>query len=703
MRSRVLRSKCLISFYLQTIINHSGFQLTQPNCHMKKHQRITLMLLAPVALWAQPAEPELSQVDLSDVVIIEETASSLESGSVSTPQATDADMAEVPTDAIAIVDASAPAEDSALSEFGDIAAVRADEPNAIVAEPELALGDIADVVEIPAIPAVGVVVDAPQIPEVETSVLPSDSEVVLELPGQETAAAGSATMAEEETISVDFPDEDVRTILRNVADLFDLNVVIPDALQGRTSVKLHSITWSQVFEVVLEPLGFTYIEDRNIIRIKSIADVATEPVDTRVFILNYSQASEIQGSIAPLIDPAAGGRIQVDKRSNALVITERPSRMNKIQEVIDTLDRVTDQVMIESKFIEVASGDLTDIGVDWAYLNENAGDLLGGNGVGSGNPGFSPSGPETVSPKTETTFTDELSGAITTVAGGGLKDGGQTLGAGLANITTSGSSGGLVAVFSSSQFAATLTAIQTENRSKLVSNPTVVVMNNQQAVFQVGEDYPIREFSVNDQTGQLETGELEYRFVGIELDVTPSVNAAGMITLDVHPVVSALGDTVTTKSSVAGGADLEDRIFKKRDAKTQVTIKDGYTIALGGLTEEVEQAQESSIPFLGDLPYLGQLFRHDTTRESSTNLIIFLTAKTLNPDGSTYADVIDPRQLEAMKLTPAQIPGYEIPTDEMELINSVEEKRSQEISDKYKSKIDDELDESSEKKYLWDK
>ena len=120
----------------------------------------------------------------------------------------------------------------------------------------------------------------------------------------------------------------------------------------------------------------------------------------------------------------------------------------------------------------------------------------------------------------------------------------ESLSNGLANIAAGGASGGLVAVFSSSQFAATLTAIQTENRSKLVSNPTVVVMNNQQAVFQVGEDYPIREFSVNDETGQLETGELEYRFVGIELDVTPSVNAAGMITLDVHPVVSALGDIV---------------------------------------------------------------------------------------------------------------------------------------------------------------
>ena len=298
--------------------------------------------------------------------------------------------------------------------------------------------------------------------------------------------------------------------------------------------------------------------------------------------------------------------------------------------------------MIESKFIEVTNGDMSDVGVDWAYLDENAGDLLGGSGAGSGNP---------------------------------AKDGQ------LADTVVSGASGGLVAVFSSSQFAATLTAIQEENRSKLVSNPTVVVMNNQQAVFEVGEDYPIREFTVNDETGDLETGEIEYRFVGIKLDVTPSVNAAGMITLDVNPVVSALGDIVPVN---VGGAILEDRRFKKRDAKTQVTIKDGYTIALGGLTAEEVNKDESKIPFLGDLPFLSRLFSQNSSNEASTNLIIFLTAKTLNPDGSTYADAIDPRKLETMGITPSQLPGYEVPADQLELIQSIEARREEFISEEYK-------------------
>jgi len=539
--------------------------------------------------------------------------------------------------------------------------------------------DTSDVVQIRSLPTAGIVVEpvASMVALPEMTLLPSDSEVVLELPVVKSTG-GIATIASEETISVDFPDEDVRTILRNVADLFDLNVVIPDSLQGRTSVKLRNITWRQVFEVVLKQLDYTYVEDRNIIEVISMAELTMEPVDTRVFIVNYAKANEIQNSISPLVDPAAGGRLEVDVRSNALVITERPSRMNKIQEIIDRLDHVTDQVMIESKFIEVSSGDLENIGVDWAYLNENSGDLLGGDGAGSGNPGFN---------SKPTEDADKDFGRPNGTVIGGI----DSYASGLANIAGGGASGGLVAVFSSSQFAATLSALQSEQRSKLVSNPTVVVMNNQQAKFQVGEDYPIRQFSINDQTGQLETGEVEYRFVGVQLDVTPSVNAAGMISMDVHPVVSALGDVVTTQAGVAGNTLLEDRIFKTRDAQTQVTIKDGYTIALGGLTAEEKRDNKSQVPLLGDIPLLGKLFQDNGSSKVSTNLIIFLTAKTLNPDGSNYRDVIDPRQLEAMWISPDEVPGYEVSANEKDLIDQIEAKRAAAEAFEYEMKLRDVL------------
>ena len=215
-----------------------------------KMYKTYLLLLAPAALWAQDGAGAAGEINLSDVVVVEDTPASVE-----------------------------------------------------------VLPAAADVVEIPDTPVAGASLDLgePAIPVIETA-LPSDTEVVLELPGADSAPVGTATIASEETITVDFPDEDVRVILRNVADLFDLNLVIPDALQGRTSVKLRNITWSQVFEVVLEPLGYTYVEDRNIIRVKSVQELTGEPVDTRVFIVNYADAQQLKGGLAPLIDPAAGGR-----------------------------------------------------------------------------------------------------------------------------------------------------------------------------------------------------------------------------------------------------------------------------------------------------------------------------------------------------------------------------------------------------------
>src|SRR5271157_837058 len=200
------------------------------------------------------------------------------------------------------------------------------------------------------------------------AVAPSGPEVSVK-----EAAAPAATKSKDDTghdtLSVDFPDEEIRNILRNVAELFDLNIVIPDTLQGKTSIKLHDVTWRQIFQVVLTPVGYTFVEDGNIIKIVSNESLTQEPVSTEIFIINYAKASEIQPTLASLVDTTAGGKIVIDSRTNSLVITERPSRMKRIRPVIEQLDRPTDQVMIESKFVEIANNDIRNIGVNWSSLS----------------------------------------------------------------------------------------------------------------------------------------------------------------------------------------------------------------------------------------------------------------------------------------------------------------------------------------------
>src|SRR5688572_28842973 len=200
---------------------------------------------------------------------------------------------------------------------------------------------------------------AQEVPPAETAT-PAETAVTVE--GAEPAT--NTVSRDRDTLSVDFPDEDIKTILRNVADLFELNLVVPDTLTGKTSIKLRDVTWRQIFQVVLAPVGYTYIEEGNIIKIVSNESLQQEPAATEVFILNNAKAADIKPTVDGLVDAAGGGKIVIDNRSNALVITERPSRMGRIRVIIDQLDKATAQVMIESQFVEVTDRDIRNIGVN---------------------------------------------------------------------------------------------------------------------------------------------------------------------------------------------------------------------------------------------------------------------------------------------------------------------------------------------------
>ena len=523
-----------------------------------------------------------------------------------------------------------------------------------------------------------------------------------------TGAGGGSLLQSDETITIDFPDEEIRSVLRNVADLYELNLVIPDTLVGRTSVKLREVTWEQVFEVVLSPVGYTHVKDNNIIKVVSREELALEPTDTRVFLINFARAEDIQQTIEPLVSPEIGGRVQVDVRSNALVITERPSRMEKIQEIIDRLDKPTDQIMIESKFIEASDRDVRNIGINWASLSgygvqagpfeqtDNAGYNRSSSGTTSS--GFDNSNTTNSTNSTSLlnqAVVDNLTGlpssnrstTSTTIANEVLGEGlttssmlnGATNGDTFDRMTTS--------VFSADQFQVVLSALKTDTDIKLVSNPTIVTLNNSEATINIGEDYPIPKFTYNEERGTFEISDIEYKSIGINLNVTPQVNSAGFINLDINPEVSARQGTVT----LGGASGTEVPIISTRKTATKITIKDGYTLAIGGLIESTDTTIESKVPLLGDIPGLGRLFRSNSDDLVQRNLIIFITAKTLNPDGSTYEEVIDPRMMHQMNVRAEDIPGYELSERERELLQAVEQYRNQVSDIEHQMKLQSQL------------
>jgi type IV pilus assembly protein PilQ len=488
-------------------------------------------------------------------------------------------------------------------------------------------------------------VEEPDLPEEPVFEVPSD-EVFLDLPGGDDAS--TVVAGDSETISVDFPEEDVRDIIRSVAELYELNVVIPDSLAGSVSIKLRDVTWTQVFDVVLEPMNYTYIVEGNIVKIKSQDELAVEPVDTRVFIVDFAKASEIRGSIEPLVDAASGGKIQVDVRSNALVITERPSRMNDIQEIIETLDRPTEQVMIESKFIEVMDGEEENLGINWESLN------------GWGLQAEAPTRVYTRS-RGYTTETEVVNDLITQTPSGTF-----VYEEPINEVERFDS-----AVFSTDAFRAVLSALETSSEIELVSNPTVVTMNNSPATINIGEEYPIPSYTYNDERGTFEVSNFEYKNIGINMEVTPQINSAGFINLNIKPEISSRQGTV--QFGGASGAAIP--IISTRKTVSTVSIKSGYTLAIGGLIEQKTDNSDTSVPVLGSIPYLGRLFSSESKTTERQNLIVFITAKILSASGATYEDVYSDGKLLEMGISPTDVPGYEPSQREQDLYKQVLDSR----------------------------
>ena len=507
---------------------------------------------------------------------------------------------------------------------------------------------------------------------------------------KDTAAPATSKGKDEsghDTLSVDFPDEEIRNILRNVAELFDLNIVIPDTLQGKTSIKLHDVTWRQIFQVVLTPVGYTFVEDGNIIKIVSNESLTQEPVSTEIFIINYAKASEIQPTLASLVDTAAGGKIVIDPRTNSLVITERPSRMKRIRPVIEQLDRPTDQVMIESKFVEISNNDVKNIGVNWSslqgyavtatpggqglysYQNTYGSNTNNGSNVTGGTTGTNSTtgsttlnnGSNSNSSVTSTngvvsnTSTTGTNSTLSNQQGNSLSNAINTATNTLSQITGTGSSTNMLsAVFSADQFKLILSALQQLNDSKIVSNPTVVTLNNTEAQINVGQQYPIPNYTFNQQTGTFEVAGFTYKDIGIILKVTPQVNSRGFIKLTLTPEVSQ--NQGTTSFGGASGASIP--IIGTRKVSTQVSIKDGYTMGIGGLISTNFNKVTSKVPLLGSIPLLGYLFKEENTNDVVDNLVIFITAKTISAEGAPVEQVYNSKELRQFQLKRSDLPGY---------------------------------------------
>jgi type IV pilus assembly protein PilQ len=443
--------------------------------------------------------------------------------------------------------------------------------------------------------------------------------------------AVQAASRDKDTSDVDFPDEEIRVILRNIADLYELNLVVPDTLQGRTSLKLHEVTWRQIFQVVLSPVGYSFVEDGNIIKIVSLDMLAQEPFVTQSIILDNVAAGSIEplvksnltpGQVATATAPAvAAGSIVLNSLANELIITDKSAVVKRIIETVKRLDCEPRQVVIETKFVELNKDQSRDLGVK----------VAGRKGIGQGY-----------------------------MAGKGQFN---TLDQALPGTLGNGS---FNAVLNGADYTAFLSAVDTLKGARLISSPTIVAINGSKSEIMIGTNFQLVTATQTPPTGggnpivTFTAG--EKIFQGVKVDVTPQITSSKLVSLKLE----------TEKSSATPfkvGKDASEQTFYNVDTRKgslNMILRDGQTAAIGGLMDSNNKKSANKVPILGDIPVLGWLFKSTTNQKVDTNLIIFITASILEPSKTTYANVATQGQLEELNITERDIKGVRYQTSDEE-------------------------------------
>ena len=320
-----------------------------------------------------------------------------------------------------------------------------------------------------------------------------------------------------------------------------------------------------------------------------------ESVSTKTFVLAYATASDVVGSIEKMLTPR--GSINFDKRANVLIVRDTPSNLQVIANVVENLDAATPQVLIEAKIIETTLSNTENMGIDW---------VVQATVEGSKRP--------TVYPFTSTSSNKYVRGMAFPVPDEALFSFGT---------------------LDFSQMSAVLEFLKSRSGTDILSNPRIATLDNQKASIVVGTQYPLPQYTYNEEQGKLQVSGWEYKDIGIIFNVTPHVNKLGYVTLDVEPRITAiLGPVIVEGTSVPE--------LSVESASTRVMIKDGQTLVIAGLIKSQWTNTKKKVPFLGDIPLAGLLFQKSDKTLTKTELFIFITPHIIQPDqNDSSADLSD--------------------------------------------------------------
>jgi type IV pilus assembly protein PilQ len=422
-------------------------------------------------------------------------------------------------------------------------------------------------------------------------------------------------------INLDFDGTDVRDVIKLLAAKAKINIIYGSDVTGTLTLHLSEVPFNEAFRTVLSMMGLATDQvGDNILRVITPAELKAQRTAsstiTKVIPLNYAKAALVKTTIDS-VRTAEGraGASSTDINTNSIIVTESLEGMLATENLINQLDQRPRQVLIEAKLIEVSLNNELDYGIQWNYGSATT------NSNGSVNTIGTTVGP-TIAPATPGALP---SGGVTTSgisSAGGIGAGGAGTGVSLAADKIFGALT-LGRIANNYLVNATITAAASEGKAKVLSDPKITTLNNQAANINVTTQIPYVTSNVASTGVQTQT--VSYVTTGIQLTVTPSINADGRILLIINPNVSQ--PSVTASANTQTGAPAVDT----RNAQTSVLVRDGETIVIGGLISDSLQDTISKIPLLGDIPVLGWLFKKKTKIRTRNELLIFVTTHLL-PD-----------------------------------------------------------------------
>jgi len=477
-----------------------------------------------------------------------------------------------------------------------------------------------------------------------------------------TSTETTATIVEDATegiaetapgnVTMDFKSADINNVLRILSYKSGVNIVAGPEVKGLVTIRLTNVPWEKALDVVLRTYGFSYEKVGNIIRVTTIESLKQEELTTEVYTLSYGKAEDVTEAIENMLTER--GKTRFDERTNTLVVTDIPTNLYKISQIVEKLDRRTPQIMIEAKVIETTLADDERLGIDWNLQLS----LTGASRPTSFPWGrfsehdfeqsltrFFPPG------QTELTVADTGEALATTgdfpVTGGPQQY--QTFPWVETTDFTLGS-------LNASSFSAAMEYLDTRTDTDILSHPRITTLDNQEANILVGQIIGIPTYERNSETGQMEITGYQDKQVGVKLNVIPHVNVEGDITVIIKPEISALlrYDTLDASRGIVAP------VFSTREATTQVMVGDGETIMIGGLISKQSIDNVDKVPLLGDIPFIGKALFTKTNKDiDRTEVIIFLTVRLVTdkwvpPAGSAaaFAKFPSPHDAEVWEAVP---------------------------------------------------